>query len=395
MKNFMIIIFLCFIFAYSLFAGAPCGEITNCDPNKAYPYVMCNSLNGSITECCMVDPFTTRTDPPSPDIYGPARKASLPICIDFDGSGPDEIYGYVCGDGSSPEHAKCYADIIYKKSDFVSNSNQASFRWNCLCGVQDSPPCSCHIKVSFIDKNNNEFSDPAFNNNAISLFKTNPPGENQLELPDKCKPKCDNIIIYLNNTPDFHGSSFIKDVNGIERTCYRTFYFINEYLDQNLKDTEPQSYNLQDLLTYSLGRILGLGQGDCSGFNNSSIMNGVPQGKRQNLSQDDICMFKRLYCPELTPVIETNDSDLINFRSFPSPVTDIFNLSFNVKNEGEIVSINLFNILGVQVIETINKVYPSGINLEKIDFSSFESGIYIYSISMDNSIFNGRIILIK
>jgi len=411
MKTIIKILFLFLIFSNNLLsADETCGISVICPNNIAYPYIMCDPLTGKVKQCCITDPINGQCTDSKNNVYGPARKASIPICLDFDNSGPTgDLYGYVCGGHGV---FQCYSDIIYKIADFNSNASGASYRWNCLCGKENETcdQTKCKIKVKFIDKNQNEFGNPVFSNSniepvGISLFTNNPPDASQIDLNDKCKPNCQNITMYLNNTPEFTGMTWVMGADGTTgHYCCGNFFFIDQYEDAggNLAGcAHISAFDLKDILTYELGRILGLGDGeDCTVTSSdpSSIMDKLPDGDgtRKNLSQNDKCMFTKLYCPDVVITnIENNETPQNNIGFFPNPTDKLINFTFNVDNETELVTIKIYNSLGIDIINPISKVYNKGKNIEKIDLTSGNTGIYFYTISTYKNVYSGKIILEK
>lgn len=392
MKKQIFLIF--FIFCLHSYAE-PCGVHSDCPEGKTYPYIMCRSSDGLIHIFCLNDPYTAEPCEFGGFIFDNVRKTNLPICIDFDNSGPDTVWGYVCGT-KNQNHEKYYTDIIYTKADFINQSEQIADIWNCICGYQDEP-CHCSIKVKFIDKNQNEFSDPETESLSNTLFENNPAKEGQIDENNKYENLCSNIVIFLNHTEEFHRSQYIRDANGLSRVCYDKFYYIDSYHNNHLSNTTYiNAYNLNNIIAHELGKILGFGNGnDCTDYDNNSIMfSEIVASTRKSLSQDDICMFKKLYCPELTEIREVYQN--INETSiYPNPCRTFVNLPVFAKFENEIISVEITNSISETVFESSPKIYPCGDSKIEIDISNFPNGIYFYKIISQNNVQFGKILKIE
>ena len=81
------------------------------------------------------------------------------------------------------------------------------------------------------------------------------------------------------------------------------------------------------------------------------------------------------YNVKVTPQLATNTFNNATFASFPNPVKDVLNLSYD-KN---ITNISVINLLGQEVLSAkINS------NDAKIDMSSLKSGIYMVKVFAEN-----------
>ncbi len=81
------------------------------------------------------------------------------------------------------------------------------------------------------------------------------------------------------------------------------------------------------------------------------------------------------YNVTVTPQLATNTFDNIQFVSFPNPVKDVLNLSYD-KN---ITSVTVINLLGQEVLTT-----KFNSNEAKIDMSTLISGVYMVKVLADN-----------
>jgi hypothetical protein len=206
-----------------------------------------------------------------------------------------------------------------------------------------------------------------------------------------CDGYCPGMSIILNNTPEF------KDIRSGKVHCY----FINE---QIIRDYEPANIfndlsmsddhiNFLHVVTHELGHILGLDHFDqlpCppSVYSSSNIMNSqiVNNLNFSGLSIDDICMFKKLYCPELTPVEEEHQIST-DIKNYPNPLEEFAYIELSIPNGGDIVSIKIYSIFN-ELVNVIDKNYmSSGTHKFKFDASSLPPGVYFCEINIGRSKF--------
>lgn len=211
-KYFVIIIIIILSFNIKTIVFADdCGDVVNC-PKKLRPYYFCNN-NNQIMALCAYDPFGIPYDEWFPKFKNVLKfnNNALPLCLEFDNSGPDIIRGKICGNG------QCHTGDIYLKSDFIIDMKKAEQQWKCICGW-DENDCGCTVKIGFVDVNQFQFSDPAtqYSSNSVwNQFFDNTKDKEYFdpELCDgkhiypygpvtrnSCEINCNDIHIYLNNT---------------------------------------------------------------------------------------------------------------------------------------------------------------------------------------------------
>jgi len=85
----------------------------------------------------------------------------------------------------------------------------------------------------------------------------------------------------------------------------------------------------------------------------------------------------------------TEDEEVsINYSVYPNPAIDILTVEAEISSE--LTSINLYNILGKQIL---NQPLNNGINT--IDVSSLSSGVYFYSINVNNKAVETKKLIIR
>lgn len=92
----------------------------------------------------------------------------------------------------------------------------------------------------------------------------------------------------------------------------------------------------------------------------------------------------------------TNNSTL-NYnllQNHPNPFNPVTTIRYILKESG-LVSLKVFDNLGNEVANLVNEVKPEGIFEVKFDASKLPSGVYIYSIRVNDFVQNQKMILLK
>ncbi len=77
-----------------------------------------------------------------------------------------------------------------------------------------------------------------------------------------------------------------------------------------------------------------------------------------------------------------------------NPVRDYGTISFNLNEPGN-VSISVFNLIGQQTILKSNESYSAGNNEISFSTSELNAGIYLYQMKVNNSIYSGKMHVVK
>lgn len=378
MKYFIVIITFIVAGNMSLYSGN-CGQSISCT-DAAYPFRFCDDY-GNIRTLCASDPFS-HTDQFYPEFYIPLKMNNnvQPICLQFDDSGPIEIGVKICGDQT------CSSDLVYEKKDFITDMKSAAYDWNCLCGKQDDD-CGCTINVGFTE-DPFKFEDP----------EEQPAANTVDQYPEKvikkCEIQCEDLNIYLNYTEEFTNKSNATKYTG---TDYELYYggnfFVTSGVANNwpagLSGYKPDAYNLETVLMNQLGRIFGLSgdpyYGSCYSGGVMDDLRPEPEGAKEDLSDDDKCMFVKLYCTTLPVEDDNYDNSDIDHYNYPNPFDTKTNIRFKVTNDlASHVTIRIFNNLGNIVCEVTDKYYDNGTHDIVFDSANLAAGIYYYTIKINN-----------
>ena len=98
------------------------------------------------------------------------------------------------------------------------------------------------------------------------------------------------------------------------------------------------------------------------------------------------CYFDNVAVTEIVESSVKGENTLPNdyqlLQNFPNPFNPKTHLTYNVP-ELSVVSIKVFNVLGEQVSEIINKPHETGVHQIAFDAADLSSGIYFYSMQAD------------
>jgi hypothetical protein len=73
--------------------------------------------------------------------------------------------------------------------------------------------------------------------------------------------------------------------------------------------------------------------------------------------------------------VQLNQSAILELPS-PNPASDNLNLKFSCGRDFDL-TVKIYNTMGVEVANVINKKYPSGVFEEKINLSGLLPGVYV------------------
>jgi len=98
------------------------------------------------------------------------------------------------------------------------------------------------------------------------------------------------------------------------------------------------------------------------------------------------------------PTLSVNEENLLNgyslSQNYPNPFNPSTTISYNVGEPG-LVQLKIYNILGVQVAKLVNEQKNSGSYTADFNAAGLSSGVYFYSISVNNFTQTRKMILEK
>lgn len=87
------------------------------------------------------------------------------------------------------------------------------------------------------------------------------------------------------------------------------------------------------------------------------------------------------------PSVSVNENNLLNtyylYQNYPNPFNPSTRISYNIGEPG-LVQLKVYNVLGVEVASLVNEFKNSGDYSVDFDAENFSSGVYFYSLSVNN-----------
>jgi len=132
-------------------------------------------------------------------------------------------------------------------------------------------------------------------------------------------------------------------------------------------------------------------------FSDNSVATGNVQLQAGTSRNPDDRIIKD-FIATTDPTLSVNDGNALNSytlsQNYPNPFNPSTKISYNVGEPG-LVQMKVYNILGVEVATLVNERKDAGSYIVEFDASRFSSGVYFYSISVNNFSQTRKMILEK
>ena len=364
--------------------GAVAGMRAQCPVDQEYPYIFCK--NGVAVIRCASDPHHVSED----GIKLKPYKRTLPGCLTIEKRKILDLFmpTYVTGGDSDVYVPVFLAD--YQVGDITAAFNQ----WSGLCPPTDDHDCCAHVIFS---DNPQDFRDDPEG-----------PGFTQIQVdPETCKPYCDerSRTIILNDTPlwlwrtpdPWPGDSTRRG----DSLC-RSF-FTGRFAPHVAQGYEV--YSLYQMMEGLVGLWFGLRGGwmypetqKCA-HDGSVIENPVTETDPIDLTPEDICQFKKLYCDhEVGLGVDDerfSNSGLSLSQNVPNPFSAMTTISYSLR-EGGNVSLRIYDETGHEAKKLVDQrlepgVYTYGFHVDE----SIPAGTYWYILQVDGKTLTKQMILIR
>ncbi|AFH50031.1 5'-Nucleotidase domain protein [Ignavibacterium album JCM 16511] len=92
-----------------------------------------------------------------------------------------------------------------------------------------------------------------------------------------------------------------------------------------------------------------------------------------------------------------NTSIIYEYRlkqNYPNPFNPVTTINYQIKEQG-LVQLKVYNLLGQEIITLVNEEQPSGMYETLFDASNLPSGVYIYSLKVNDFVQNNKMTLLK
>jgi hypothetical protein len=98
------------------------------------------------------------------------------------------------------------------------------------------------------------------------------------------------------------------------------------------------------------------------------------------------------------PTVNVDDKNILNtynlYQNYPNPFNPSTKINYNIGEPG-LVQLKVYNVLGVEVAALVNEYKNSGVYSVDFNASDFSSGVYFYSLSVNNFTQTRKMILEK
>lgn len=294
----------------------------------------------------------------------------------------------------SQEFIKGYINLAFNKwKQFCIPDNGSNyFSYNNI----DNPPFSCSPKIYW-------YGDPRYfeikgADNDFALMKTR-----VAIKQNECKVNCDSSFIRINDCDKFLK---IDSNNKLIPVPRRFFYMRNvgmSFLGINISEI-PDLYKNEDneqfymkyydfygAITHEIGHWFGFGDKfnheSCKliGSNYNGIMfNKISPLTDYNLSEDDTCMFKKVYCCSESFLSVENfiNQYFFKFDVYPNPATNMVTVKFATKYLNKV----FFEILDIE--GNILTSFSKDSNLDnqfQLDIANYPTGTYFIKTKINNN----------
>jgi hypothetical protein len=383
----------------------------SCPENQKYPYTYCDG-NGHQVTLCTIDPNNPKGSMTNGDIDAVVGKIgsnynlkpfkiNLPICLEFDNSGPVTSEGMFCGDNGT----NCRIGEMYKKNDFINDMTRAQTDWNCICNKQNSP-CGCTVKIGFsiYSKDFTSFRVESGSNNlevSKNIFTTN---YDKTLTNSNCEVDCSKIKINLNNTLEYTNGVVIRSFESSSHTDNNW----STPTDNRSGASPSNSINLVHEIRYMIAKLVNANGGNENLFGNngqflsSSNTNCIcpnsskditqldhQQNTKPGISDCEKCMFQKLYCPPTSGIAQL---DATNFSIAPNPTNDKMKINFSSNKLNSDFTIKITSSNG-KIIKVISGKTKSVYDCISLNTSDIQSGDYFVELVLDKKILTQKLII--
>jgi len=266
----------------------------------------------------------------------------------------------------------CFNYYKFNPSDYPGtndNFDNALSSWSnfCLgCDLNNEYMQHCCVKISW-SKKKELFAERGFDPSEIPAFTS------MSMLPpsiEPCNYDCEKIFVIINQTDDFTGNTASDPGN------YSRHFFITGESNKN------GWYSMSATLMHEMGHLFGFGdQYDDDGLDcdhSESVMDGTDfENPDRGLSDDDKCMYMKIYCWDPPTHVEDDNETLLSIKVFPNPTNlDLINIQFG-NPLGIKMSYEILSPIGQQILT--GNIFP-GENQKTIILGNLASGVYYITL---------------
>jgi len=96
----------------------------------------------------------------------------------------------------------------------------------------------------------------------------------------------------------------------------------------------------------------------------------------------------------LTTAVKETPLAGTGLKNYPNPVNSTTTFSFQTPVDGN-VSLKIYNVMGVEVAEVLNKTQAAGLHTVDFDASNLAAGAYTYKLKLNNQVVTNKMFVVK
>ena len=271
--------------------------------------------------------------------------------------------------------------------------------WACVCGVQDDS-CVCTVKVRFVT-DSLQFSSHENDKGWYRFF-----GPRQFDVDTSiwtfytaatpiCTPflgdplNCDTgrAVIYLNSRRDW----MTRSLNWRSQDTTINRFFVNRSLLGNLRVVNADTmrfggYDLCIILAHELGHLYGMNHHDECNPSYQGVM--LSQTYRSvGFTEEDRCIFAKLYCPHLVGVQEARRQEAVRER--------LNSVCVPVPEGGARIGVRVYNLYGALVLQLPEQYHSGGQWCRELSTEQLAAGVYLCVVSVERRQYRQLVLVIR
>lgn len=352
----------------------------DCPVDEKYAYTFCyHDESGShVVTRCSSDPYHTFDE--QGHLLTPFKRP-IPGCIVIEEPRRTNIWMPQSVAGSEADTIP-----VFYFGDQFADIFDAFNQWGRLCPPSGDGP-DCCVKIYFVHRTQDwPYFDPTF-----------PMVQEDRIYPSTCRTGCTDPNaqrIYINDMPDW---LYGNPVPGLEGKITRSFY--TGRMPPNVR-FGCEAYSLYQVIECAAGRWFGMGEGDYPGCPHpfSVVENPLsePNGPPMDLTADDICQFRKLYCDHAVGLgVEREQAATGTLsQNIPNPFSALTTIAFLLAAPAH-VTVMIHDERGTLVETLLDESMTAGAHTIGFNGAGLPSGVYWYSLHLGGETRARRMILVK
>ncbi|MFZ2323178.1 MAG: T9SS type A sorting domain-containing protein [Ignavibacteriaceae bacterium] len=347
-----------------------------------------------------------------------------------EGGGICVLPGYAIGTTIAITHNVFTRNIAPSSSAGLFSDSDKNLMYNTFTeNKTDSFEISCAIKVNhtpLINYNNifnNDVKDVFYNNNSQTYTIVNAKynwwgSTNESNISSMIYDWFDNSSLGITDYSSFltspntdapvsppTGLSVVTGDNEISLSWnpnpesdiagYKIYWgLVSEFPSMNSADVgNVTNYNLQSLSSGKYFILVSAYDDNAAAINDDPL---TVTNEKQTSGNES--WFSAIVTPELISDVANdnniNPSKFVLYQNYPNPFNPSTKINFSVPEKSNVI-INVYNALGEEVKEIVNKEFEAGIHNLEFNASDLTSGVYFYKLQAGSFVQTKKMILLK